>query len=85
MKFKLAIREGEDVPRGYGKAYYRCPDDGILYAIFYPMPLNIIAAWWHRFVYKVQFEARLSKYSMALISEYERGHRDGKRDVKGAA
>lgn len=46
IRWRIEIAEGEDIPDGYGIAYYLAYQPG---AIAMPIPLNLIAGGWRAF------------------------------------
>ena len=70
MEIKKLVREGEQLPKYYGVAYY---EDYARVAVCYPLFINIVVYYWHEFIYKV---SSFGKPDKAFL-EYQRGRSDG--------
>jgi hypothetical protein len=76
----LKIREGDRVPEGYGIAY---PANNQYAWICYPIPINIIAGLWKRFVDFVRFPFMKGSVIHEIRKEsYRQGWSDGSRSAR---
>lgn len=73
MKIKIELREGEEIPKGYGIAYVELNRFG---AIVYPIPLNFVVGVLHRFYLWVRMGGRL--YENGYFKGYSVGSSEGR-------
>lgn len=71
----LCIAAGEMIPNGYGVAYHEYERD---VAVCYPIPVNLVVGLWRVILVRL----KIGFGHNAVARAYDRGHRDGARQLK---
>lgn len=75
MRLQIFLRQGEEVPRGYGRAWNDYNRDG---AICYPVPLNVLFGWSRLVWVWLRFRSVPTQWD-TIRQAYQAGHLAGRQ------
>lgn len=74
MSIKKIIKEGDNLPIGYGAAYI---SPNSFRVILYPIPLNILVSLWRKLLVKLQQGLIESAEFKGYYEGYQKGKKEG--------
>jgi hypothetical protein len=77
MTIKKIIKEGEEVPSGYGAAIY---DYFRFQTVCYPVPLNLIVRFLDGVWYRIK-QPYIRDREAELMAAYSKGRQDGRNEA----